>query len=225
MTPCGDGDIWTWARRFRRRELNIGVAPKQIAVELRGSLDTIRHRWRHTDDWTPRELGVAVHAETVRIHPFVDGMAGRRVCWRTSCSQWRKRSTCLTSMTGISTSLATSPCSANTTVTATRGNSPTSSASDRWVNNVGTPEQIAQDSRRLFLGDPTQSICMTSAASRMIRVKTEPRYVGNEFGRVGGRLGVKWSQDQILSARPRHATPAPPPNLAHELLGVGAAGR
>lgn len=29
--------------------------------------------WEHTDDWTPRQFGVAVHAELVRIHPFVDG--------------------------------------------------------------------------------------------------------------------------------------------------------
>lgn len=27
----------------------------------------------HTRDWTLRELGIAVHAETVRIHPFSDG--------------------------------------------------------------------------------------------------------------------------------------------------------
>ncbi len=67
------GDIWTWAGTFRKRELNIGVAPEQIAVELRASIDTIRYRWQHTEDWTPRELGIAVHAETVRIHPFTDG--------------------------------------------------------------------------------------------------------------------------------------------------------
>jgi len=67
------GDIWTWAGRFRTRELNLGVAPEQIAVELRASLDTIRWRWERTSDWTPRVLGIAVHAETVRIHPFVDG--------------------------------------------------------------------------------------------------------------------------------------------------------
>jgi fido (protein-threonine AMPylation protein) len=67
------GDIWTWAGTFRKRELNIGIAPEQIAVELRASIDTIRYRWQHTEDWTPRELGIAVHAETVRIHPFTDG--------------------------------------------------------------------------------------------------------------------------------------------------------
>lgn len=67
------GQIWSWAGVFRVRELNIGVAPEQIAVELRGSIDTIRYRWENTEDWTPRQLGIAAHAETVRIHPFADG--------------------------------------------------------------------------------------------------------------------------------------------------------
>ncbi len=67
------GDIWTGAGVFRLREINLGVAPEQIAVELRGSLETIRYRWENTDDWSPRQLGIAVHAETVRIHPFTDG--------------------------------------------------------------------------------------------------------------------------------------------------------
>ncbi|PJJ63876.1 Fic family protein [Compostimonas suwonensis] len=67
------GDLWTWAGRYRTRDLNLGVDPARIAVELRGSLDNIRYRWEHTDDWTPRELGIAVHAETVRFHGFVDG--------------------------------------------------------------------------------------------------------------------------------------------------------
>lgn len=67
------GDLWIWAGQFRTRETNIGVAPEQIAVGLRSSLDSIRYRWQHTSDWTERELGIAVHAESVRIHPFVDG--------------------------------------------------------------------------------------------------------------------------------------------------------
>jgi fido (protein-threonine AMPylation protein) len=67
------GDVWIWAGRFRSREVNIGVAPEQIAVELRTSLESIRYRWHHAQDWTARQLGVVVHAETVRIHPFVDG--------------------------------------------------------------------------------------------------------------------------------------------------------
>lgn len=67
------GDIWAWAGRFRKLELNIGVSPTQIAMDLRNSLETIRWRWEQTDDWSPRVLGIAVHADTVRIHPFADG--------------------------------------------------------------------------------------------------------------------------------------------------------
>ncbi|GAB3613710.1 Fic family protein [Humibacter ginsengisoli] len=40
---------------------------------MRASLENIHYRWEHTTDWTPRELGIAAHAETVRIHGFVDG--------------------------------------------------------------------------------------------------------------------------------------------------------
>ncbi|BBY57673.1 Fic family protein [Mycolicibacterium sarraceniae] len=67
------GPIWQWGGRQRQLELNIGVAPELIAVELRSTLGSIAWRWEHTDDWTPRQLGIVVHAETVRIHPFVDG--------------------------------------------------------------------------------------------------------------------------------------------------------
>jgi fido (protein-threonine AMPylation protein) len=63
-------DIWTWAGRWRQRDVNIGVAPIQIAVELRTALDNIRYEWEHTNDWTPHELGITTHAETVRIHPY-----------------------------------------------------------------------------------------------------------------------------------------------------------
>ena len=67
------GAIWVWGGRWRRTEVNIGVAPELIAVELRNALENIAYRWEHTDDWTARELGITVHAETVRIHPFTDG--------------------------------------------------------------------------------------------------------------------------------------------------------
>ncbi len=67
------GDIWSWAGAQRIREINIGVAPEQISMQMRESLDTISYRWANTTDWTARELGIALHAELVRIHPFVDG--------------------------------------------------------------------------------------------------------------------------------------------------------
>ncbi|GAT02543.1 hypothetical protein RMCFA_2655 [Mycolicibacterium fortuitum subsp. acetamidolyticum] len=67
------GPIWLWGGRQRRLELSIGIAPEQIAVELHNALGTIAYRWEQTDDWTARQLGIAVHAEAVRIHPFTDG--------------------------------------------------------------------------------------------------------------------------------------------------------
>ena len=66
-------DLWSWAGKYRTRELSIGIDPLNIAVELHAAFDTFRYRWEHTNDWTARELGIAVHAETVRIHGFVDG--------------------------------------------------------------------------------------------------------------------------------------------------------
>lgn len=70
---CLYGDIWSWAGVFRKREFNIGVVPEQIATELRSSLESIRYRWEHTDDWSAHQLGIAVHAEVARIYPFTDG--------------------------------------------------------------------------------------------------------------------------------------------------------
>lgn len=67
------GEIWEWAGRQRLREINIGVAPEQIGVSLRDCFDNARFRWEHTDQLSARGLGIAVHAEAVRIHPFADG--------------------------------------------------------------------------------------------------------------------------------------------------------
>ena len=67
------GKLWSWAGNYRRHELNIGVAPEQIQVELRNASDNLVYRWHNTDDWTAGELGMAVHAELVRVHPFADG--------------------------------------------------------------------------------------------------------------------------------------------------------
>lgn len=66
-------DVWTWGGRLRTREVSIGIAPEQISVQLRSGLESIRYRWENTADWTAHVLGLAVHAETTRIHPFVDG--------------------------------------------------------------------------------------------------------------------------------------------------------
>lgn len=54
-------------------DLEQGLQDRVFDELMPSALDTIAYRWDHTDDWTPRQLGIVVHAETVRIHPFADG--------------------------------------------------------------------------------------------------------------------------------------------------------
>lgn len=65
-------NVWDWAGKIRKLEVSIGVAPEQITVELAQGLGSIRYRWE-LGHWTARQLGLAVHAEVVRVHPFIDG--------------------------------------------------------------------------------------------------------------------------------------------------------
>ncbi|MDO5672417.1 MAG: Fic family protein [Actinomycetaceae bacterium] len=67
------GGIWTWAGQYRHHLSNIGIDWPLIPGEVRGAIETLRYRWLNTNDWTPQELGIAAHAELVRIHPFIDG--------------------------------------------------------------------------------------------------------------------------------------------------------
>lgn len=66
------GDVWRWAGQFRRTEKNVGVAPHQIAVQLRGLLDDTRYRIEHAT-YPPLELALRFHHRLVQIHPFANG--------------------------------------------------------------------------------------------------------------------------------------------------------
>ena len=66
------GGIWTWAGSFRRTGLNIGVDPYLISTELHTAFGNLRYQASEML-LTARQLGVATHAELVRIHPFSDG--------------------------------------------------------------------------------------------------------------------------------------------------------
>ena len=104
------GDIWSWAGRWRQRDVNIGVDPRQIAVELRSALDNIRYRWEHTDDWTARELGLATHAELYGYTRSPTEMAAPQGFLPISCSS-PPRTLLSSSTTGTSIRGATSSCS------------------------------------------------------------------------------------------------------------------
>lgn len=66
------GDVWRWAGQFRRTEKNVGVAPHQIAVALRGLLDNARY-WIEHSTYPPMELALRFHHRLVQIHPFANG--------------------------------------------------------------------------------------------------------------------------------------------------------
>jgi Fic-DOC domain mobile mystery protein B len=66
------GDVWAWAGQFRKTGKNIGVDPREIAVELRILLDDARH-WAEHGTYSPLEAGARFHHRLVRIHPFPNG--------------------------------------------------------------------------------------------------------------------------------------------------------
>lgn len=66
------GDVWEWAGTFRRRELNIGIDPIQIAVQLRMLLDNARY-WVEEGVFEPLEAAARFHHRMVEIHPFPNG--------------------------------------------------------------------------------------------------------------------------------------------------------
>lgn len=66
------GRVWRWAGVFRQTERNIGVAPHQIAVELRQLLDDCRY-WVGHDTYPVDEIAARFHHRLVWIHPFPNG--------------------------------------------------------------------------------------------------------------------------------------------------------
>lgn len=65
------GDVWTWAGKFRREDLNIGITWYQIEPSLENLLEDLR-------EWTKSDLGIVeqsamLHHRAVQIHPFPNG--------------------------------------------------------------------------------------------------------------------------------------------------------
>ena len=66
------GSVWKWAGTFRRTEMNIGVDPIQVAIQLRQLLDDAKY-WVEHDTYSPKELAARFHHKLVFIHPFPNG--------------------------------------------------------------------------------------------------------------------------------------------------------
>jgi Fic-DOC domain mobile mystery protein B len=66
------GDIWEWAGMFRLRELNIGVDPKNISVDLHNFLEDAKC-WVEFKHFSDLELSARIQHRLVQIHPFPNG--------------------------------------------------------------------------------------------------------------------------------------------------------
>ena len=64
--------VWRWAGIQRTTELNIGVAPHLIAVELHTLMGDVRY-WIDHDTFASDEIVVRFHHRLVAIHPFQNG--------------------------------------------------------------------------------------------------------------------------------------------------------
>lgn len=66
------GDVWEWAGRYRLREMNIGIDPHQISVQLQIHLDNVEH-WVRESVFSPLEAAARYHHRLVEIHLFPNG--------------------------------------------------------------------------------------------------------------------------------------------------------
>ena len=66
------GEVWEWAGRFRSTERNIGVAPHQIATQLRQLFDDVG-AWLEFGTYSLDEQAARLHHRLTWIHPFPNG--------------------------------------------------------------------------------------------------------------------------------------------------------
>lgn len=66
------GQVWKWAGQYRLRETNIGIAPSDIAPEMR-KLTKDTAAWIEHETYTLLEIVVPFHHRLVQIHPFPNG--------------------------------------------------------------------------------------------------------------------------------------------------------
>jgi Fic-DOC domain mobile mystery protein B len=66
------GDVWSWAGDFRTSEVNIGVLPHRISVDLPAMLDDVKY-WVDHQTFAPDAIAVRLHHRLVAIHPFPNG--------------------------------------------------------------------------------------------------------------------------------------------------------
>ena len=67
------GDVWKWAGRYRKHDVNIGDVPAwRVETDVRSILDDAGY-WAENATYPPHELAVRLHHRLVFVHPFVNG--------------------------------------------------------------------------------------------------------------------------------------------------------
>lgn len=66
------GEVWQWAGHKRATELNLGVPPHRIDVDLKNLMDDLAF-WRESGEMDLIEQVARLHHRTVAIHPFLNG--------------------------------------------------------------------------------------------------------------------------------------------------------
>ena len=66
------GEVWKWAGTYRQGELNIGIAPHSIAVEMPAMLDDVRY-WVEHNTYPLDEIAARLHHRLTQIHAFPNG--------------------------------------------------------------------------------------------------------------------------------------------------------
>jgi Fic-DOC domain mobile mystery protein B len=66
------GRVWRWAGLHRKSEKNIGVAPQDIASQLKNLLEDVREQVR-SRSMEPEEIAARFHHRLTKIHPFANG--------------------------------------------------------------------------------------------------------------------------------------------------------
>jgi Fic-DOC domain mobile mystery protein B len=67
------GDVWGWAGKYRRRELNIGVEPARVGIEVRNLGHDARFWFGKSSTMPVEEAAARLHHRLVQIHPFPNG--------------------------------------------------------------------------------------------------------------------------------------------------------
>jgi Fic-DOC domain mobile mystery protein B len=64
--------VWRWAGRYRTGEVNIGIDPADVGIQVR-ALVADANSWVANASFKLDELAVRFHHRLVQIHPFVNG--------------------------------------------------------------------------------------------------------------------------------------------------------